>query len=162
MPVRLTNVAASGQPVSECLRLYPQLVAPLFAPGQSSNIIVFHAGDNDIARRATAAQTYAAFTEYVATAHRQGWKVVVSTELRRYGFSPDLLAALLDYNDRLRANAAGADAVVDLDQDPRFVRIEDRSDPGLFTHDGVHPSDGGYAVLAAMLAPAVRRVGSTR
>ncbi len=121
------------------------------------HIIAFHAGDNDIALHQTAADTYAAFTGYVAAAHRQGWKVVVSIELRRYGFPPDLQAALLHYSDCLRANAAGAVAVVDLDQEPRFVLIEDRSIPGLFTHDGVHPSDGGYAVLG----PVVRWVGST-
>jgi len=58
--------------------------------------------------------------------------------------------------------SAGADAVVDLDQEPRMRRIEGRSNPSLFTLDGVHPIDSGYAVLAAMLAPAVRRMSSTR
>ncbi|MEA2792562.1 MAG: hypothetical protein QOG73_4968, partial [Acetobacteraceae bacterium] len=33
-----------------------------------------------------------------------------------------------------------------------------RTDPALFTEDGVHPSDGGYSVLARLLAPAVKRV----
>ena len=84
--VRLHNVAASGRPVAECLRMYDQLVAPLFDPAVRHNVIVFHAGDNDLVQGRDAALTYAAFTDYVAAAHRQGWKIVVSTELRRGDF----------------------------------------------------------------------------
>ena len=156
--VRLHNVAAGGRPVSECLQLYPVLVAPLFVPGAGPNVIVFHAGDNDIARGSDAAQTYAAFTAYVAAARRQGWKIVVSTELRRPDFPPLKAAELERYNDRLRRNDAGADAVVDLDAEPRMADLSYRVDPEVFTPDRVHPSDGGYAVLAGLLAPAVRRV----
>ncbi len=160
-PVRLHNVAVSGRPVSDCLLLYPQLVAPLFAADRGANVIVFHAGDNDLAQGRSSVQTYAAFTAYVALAHRQGWKVVVSTELQRFDWSAARQADLADYNDRLRENRAGADAVVDLDTDPRLALPSGRRNPALFTPDGVHPSDGGYAVLAALLAPAIRRVGST-
>ena len=156
--VRLQNVAAGGRPVSECLQLYPVLVAPLFVPAAGSNVIVFHAGDNDIARGRNAAQTYAAFTAYVAAAHQQGWKIVVSTELRRPDFPPPQEAELESYNDRLRRNDAGADAVVDLDAEPRMADLSYRADPEVFTPDRIHPSDGGYAVLAGLLAPAVRRV----
>jgi lysophospholipase L1-like esterase len=157
-PLQLHNVAVGGRPVSECLRLYASLVAPLFVADAPANVIVFHAGDNDIARGQGAAATYAAFTAYVAAAHRQGFRVVVSTELRRPDFSPPLEAALEDYNARLRGNAAGADAVVDFDADPRMADLTRRNDPGLFIHDHVHPADDGYAVLAALLLPAVRRV----
>ena len=151
------NVAVGGRPVSECLRLYGQLVAPLFDPHAQYNVIVFHAGDNDIAQGRDSAQTYTAFTAYVATAHQEGWKVVVSTELRHADFSPERESQLEDYNDRLRRNTAGADAVVDLDKDARLHDFSYRHDPALFTRDGVHPSDEGYEILAAMLAPQVRQ-----
>jgi lysophospholipase L1-like esterase len=156
--VRLRNVAVGGRPVSECLRLYRKLVAPLFVSKGRANVIVFHAGDNDIAQGRSAAQTYAAFTDYVAAAHQQGWKVVVSTELRRLDFSLEKAAELAAYNDRLRTNTAGADAVVDFDANPQMVDPAQRSDPALFSRDGIHPGNGGCSLLAGMLAPAVKRV----
>jgi len=156
--VRLQNVAVGGRPVSDCLRLYQQLVMPLFDATTTRNIIVFHAGDNDIAQGRDAVQTYAAFTAYVAAARRQGWKVVVSTELRRPNFRPAQETELETYNSFLLRNEAGADAVVDFDADPRMTSIPARLDPALFSHDGVHPSDGGYGVLTRLLAPAVKRV----
>jgi len=52
----------------------------------------------------------------------------------------------------------GADAVVDLDAEPRMADLSYRVDPEVFTTDRIHPSDGGYALLAGLLAPAVRRV----
>jgi lysophospholipase L1-like esterase len=157
--VRLYNVAVSGRPMLECAHLYQMRVAPLFVPGGPPNVIVLHAGDNDIASGRTGAQTYAAFTAYVAAAHRQGWKVVISTELKRPDFSPQNEAELEGYNDRVRGNKAGADAVVDLDTEPKFADPAFRTDPAVFSKDKIHPSDGGYAVLADMLTPAVKRVG---
>lgn len=156
--VTVHNIAVGGRPVSECLRLYAQGVVPLRDASSRRNVIVFHGGDNDIAHGADAFQTYAAFNDYVARAHRDGWKVIVSTELRRYDFAPAKEWELEDYNRRLRRNEAKADAVVDLDTDPRLSQPHYRKDPAIFTEDGVHPSDGGYAVLAGLLAPAVRRV----
>jgi lysophospholipase L1-like esterase len=162
VPLRLNNVSAAGRPVLNCLQFYGQRVAPLFSPEFKANIIVFHAGDNDINQGRDAAHTYAAFTDYVEAAHRQGWKVVVSTELRRFDFPPPKEAILEVYNDRLRQNRARADAVVDLDAEARFVAPEERHNADLFSPDGVHPSDGGYVILADMLVPAIKRVSSTR
>lgn len=47
--VRLWNAALGGRPVSDCLRLITTSVGPHFALGARFNLIVFHAGDNDIA-----------------------------------------------------------------------------------------------------------------
>jgi lysophospholipase L1-like esterase len=156
--VRAYNVAAGGRPVGESLRLFPELVARLFVPGGVPNVIVFHGGDNDIRLGNDAAHTYAAFTSYVSFAHAQGWKVVVSTELRRFDFPAAKEAQLLAYNDRLRENKAHADAVVDLDSEPKFADAAYRGDPAVFSKDRIHPSDGGYAIMAQMLASAVRHV----
>jgi lysophospholipase L1-like esterase len=155
---RLTNVAAGGRPVSDCLRLFAADVAPLSVPGARFNLIVFHAGDNDIAQGRDAPQTYDAFTRYVAEAHAQGWKVIVSTELQRLNFPSVMQSRLTDYNRRLVANSAGADAVVNLASDPRMTDPAARNDPALFMPDRLHPRDGGYAIMAHMLAAAARRV----
>ncbi|HQT77683.1 MAG TPA: SGNH/GDSL hydrolase family protein [Rhodopila sp.] len=157
-PVVVHNVAVGGRPVLQCLQLYPKLVAPLFDPATPHNVIVFHAGDNDIAQGRDAQQTYAAFTGYVAAAHEQGWKIVVSTELRRFDFAPPQFDELENYNRLLRENKAGADAVVDLNQDVMLAEASHRNDRSLFSPDRVHPADAGYRLIAALLAPAVRRV----
>src|SRR6185312_11482763 len=103
-------------------------------------------------------QTYATFACYVADAHAQGWKVVVSTEFPRPDFSPDKQAALLEYNRQVRMNAAGADAVVDFAADPRMGDPAARDDPARFTRDRVHPSDGGYTILGQLLAAGAQRL----
>lgn len=156
VPARVTNVAVGGRPVLACLRAFDNLVAPYFARGARFNLIVFHAGDNDIAQGRDAEQTYAAFEQYVAKAHAQGWKVVVSTELQRPDFRPDKQAALSEYNRLLLANAAHADVVVNVASDRRMADLAARSDPTLFAPDHIHPRDAGYAILAKMLATAVR------
>jgi lysophospholipase L1-like esterase len=155
---RLHDVAAGGRPVSDCLLLFPKQVTPLYASDARFNVIVFHAGDNDIEQGRSAAQTYGAFTVYVSQAHQQGWKVVVSTELRRFTLQPQQRIELGTYNELLRANKAGADAVVDFDTDPRLTSVTNRANPAVFSPDGIHPSDGGYAILAAMLIPAIKKV----
>jgi lysophospholipase L1-like esterase len=156
LPARLYNVAVGGRPAFECLRLYAELVAPKYERPASFNLIVFHAGDNDVAQGKSADQTYQAFTDYVARAHAQGWKIIVSTEFQRIDFPPSRQAELTSYNKQLLANPAGADAVVDFNADPAFADLARRDDPALFTKDRIHPSDGGYAMLARMLAAGVQ------
>jgi lysophospholipase L1-like esterase len=158
--VELHNVSDGGRPVWQCLRLYPDLVEPKFDPTRTYNIIAFHAGDNDVAQGRDAQQTYAAFTAYVTAAHQQGWKVIVTTELRRFKFSASEQRELEGYNALLISNKAGADAVIDLNADPRLGENAHRTDPSLFTSDGIHPSDGGYSIIAQMLSQAVKRLSS--
>ena len=155
---RVANVAAGGEPVSDCLRLFNNNVTPQFVPGARFNLIVFHAGDNDINQGRSAAQTYEAFTQYVAAAHAQGWKVLVSTEMQRLAFPPDKKAALDDYNRQLLANHAHADAVVNLATERRLTDPAAHSDPTLFIADKMHPTNAGYAILEHMQAAAALRL----
>jgi lysophospholipase L1-like esterase len=150
------NVAVGGRPVYQCLALYDHTVAPLYQPRNPHNIIVFHAGDNDISAGRNARRTYTAFTAYTALAHRQGWKVVVSTEFRRPDFPPAKEQQLELYNRLLLSNAAKADVVVNLDADSRFADLGKRSDSAVFSPDHIHPTEGGYRILAAMLTPAIQ------
>jgi lysophospholipase L1-like esterase len=158
VPARVTNVAVGGRPATECARLFSGLVSPLFQPRARFNLIVFHAGDNDIAQGKSADEAYRAFRQYVAAAHAQGWKIIVSTEFQRVDFSPSRQAELSSYNKQLLANAAGADAVIDFNMEPAFADLARREDPALFTKDRIHPSDGGYALLAQMLTAGAHRV----
>jgi lysophospholipase L1-like esterase len=155
-PARVYNIAVAGRPVIDCLTRFDQGVVPLKDPQARLNLIVFHAGDNDIAKRYSAAQTYQAFTRYVALAHGQGWKVAVSAELPRPDFLPAQEAELEAYNRYLLENKAGADVVVSVNADRRFGDLKDRGESPLFYSDKIHPNDAGYAILGRSIASAVR------
>lgn len=148
---KLTNVAVSGQPVLSCLARFDSIVQPLFEPG-ATNVIFFHAGDNDIKFRFSAPEIYRRLTEYIALAHRQGWKVVVSTELPRYDFPPNFETQLLEYNRLILQNSAKADRIADFASNSAMGGPQNRSNPAFYSGDGVHPSAGGYNLLARQTA----------
>jgi lysophospholipase L1-like esterase len=153
---RVYNVAQAGRPVFDCLANFDLRTAPLKDTQARTTIILFHAGDNDIAKQRTGAETYEAFTRYVALAHAHGWKLVVSTEIPRLDFAPAQAAELVAYNRRLVENTAGADVVVDLGQDPRFADLTQRPSSPIFGGDRIHPNDAGYHLLAQKLAESIR------
>jgi len=145
---RVRNTARRGRPMAECLALYDRNVSP-HAEGETGPRLLFiHAGDNDINQGADGAAAYRAFAAYVRRAHAQRWMVIASTELARPDFPFRKRVELADYNMRLLDNAAGADAVIDFAAIPAFARIANRTNPDIFNPDRVHPSDGGYAILA--------------
>ncbi|HMK89334.1 MAG TPA: GDSL-type esterase/lipase family protein [Methylocystis sp.] len=149
-------VGRSGSPISERLSLYDLNIAPLVKKG-AHNVIVFHAGDNDIALGSTSPAAYAALVDYVRRAHAQGWKIVVSTELQRFDFPEERRAELGALNELIRTNAAGADVVSDYAADPILGGPQNRKNPIYYAPDGIHPVANGYAILARMTASAVAR-----
>ena len=148
-------VGAGGRPVKDCLARFDGDVRPLFDARVAHNVIFFHAGDNDVVQGSSGREAYAALSAYVARAHGQGWRVVVSTEMQRF----DLPAAMRDeldaFNALVRGNAAGADGVADFGGDATMGGVAVRRDPTYYTMDGVHPADAGYAVLAGLAARAL-------
>jgi lysophospholipase L1-like esterase len=156
------DVAVSGSQVSECLDRFEAHVMPRYNLKAPSNLIVFHAGDNDIGQLRTAPATYEAFTRYVALAHRNGWKVVVSTELPRPDFPAVRESELEDYNRRLLENSAGADAVVDLSADRQLNDAHGRPESGLYTADSIHPNDNGYSRIFYLLSIKIAQMLGTR
>ena len=150
-PAIVQNVAVSGLPVFKALARYGTTITPLRDPDQPYEVIAFHAGDNDILAGMTAAQTYASFTAYVARAHADGWLVIVTTELQQPKLWRARQLAITDYDRLLVANAAGADAVIDMAGYCGFGDAAQRGNRAYFAADGVHPSDNGYKLLAQML-----------
>lgn len=159
-PVRIVTVAVSGKPVSASLADFQRNVAPHYDPKARSNIIAFHGGDNDIAGGRTANQAYASLSRYIETAHAQGWKVIVSTELERPDWDAAAQAALREYNRLELRNAAGADAVIDYASAPGMSGLAGRESSGFYSADRIHPSARGYALLADMLHGAILAITS--
>lgn len=147
--------AAGGRQVKECLKLFESGVCQLYDKNAASNVIFFHAGDNDIAWGSNAHETYAAIKDYITLAHHQGWRVVVSTELQRYDWPHPARYELDLLNSFILANNAGADGVADFQGDPIMGSERGRLDQTCYTMDGVHPADAGYAILAKIAAAAL-------
>ena len=158
MPVRVVTVAESGKPVLASLADFPKRVAPHHDPGAPFNVIVFHGGDNDIAAGRTAAEAADSLRRYVALAHAQGWKVIVSTELARPDWNTADQAALARYNALELRNEAGADLVIDYAGAPGMADAAGRAAGGFYNADRVHPSAKGYALLADLLRRAIAMV----
>ncbi len=162
MPVTAANVSVGGRPVRDCLGMFDRTIAPRHMPDALFNVIVFHAGDNDVVLNDTAETIYRNFTEYVRRAHRDGWIVLVSTELPRLQFSPAQEHELETYNRLLVENRAGADGVVNIAADPDLNDPAKRRGSTYFSPDLTHPSDTGYERLNIMLSKAVVEVVSRR
>jgi hypothetical protein len=115
-------------------------------------------GTNDLGAGslATGGYLYAVLTSFVASAHSIGLYVVVDTLLPRQdsNWAPAMEQQRLEYNNLVRANAAGADAVNDLASDPV---IGDGTNPATSAYfgDGLHPTILGQERLAVLNAPAL-------
>lgn len=162
MPVTTGDVAVGGRPVRVCLEMFDSTVAPRHVSDAPFNVIVFHAGDNDVAQRDNAETIYRNFTEYVQRAHHDGWVVVVSTELPRVNFNPAQEHELEEYNRLLVQNYAGADAVVNIAADHELNDPALRRGSAFYSHDLTHPNDAGYERLNVLLTKAVVEVVSRR
>lgn len=159
---RVHNSARSGRQMAECLALYGRNVAPYAAGVLGPKLLFIHAGDNDIRAGASGAAVFAAYARYVARARDQGWAVIASTKLARPTFPLAQRAELAFFNRHLLENTAGADEVIDFAAIPSFARIANRTNPDVFVADRVHPSDGGYAILARATAPVAARLLQAR
>ncbi len=148
-------VGAGGRPVKDCLARFDAGVRPLFDARAANNLIFFHAGDNDVTQGSSGQQTYAALEAYIARAHAQGWKVVVSTEMQRYDLPEAMRADIDTFNAAVLANGAGADGVADFEGDGTMGGVAYRRDRRYYTLDGIHPADAGYAILAGLAAKAL-------
>jgi lysophospholipase L1-like esterase len=162
MPVTAGDVAVGGRPVRICLEMFDSTVAPRHVADAPFDVIVFHAGDNDVAQRDSAETIYRNFTAYVQRAHRDGWVVVVSTELPRMTFNAAQEHELEAYNRLLVENHAGADAVVNIAADHELNDPAMRRGSAFYSHDLTHPNDAGYERLNLMLIKAVVEVVSRR
>ena len=161
MPLLPSNVnchvtAAYGRPVKDCLDLFETVVKPLYNPNAVHNVIFFHAGDNDIAWGRNAIETYDAMQNYIMLAHRQGWLVVVSTELQRYDWPEPGRLAIDTLNELILANSAGADGIADFQGNIIMGSESGRLDQLYYTSDHIHPADAGYTILAEIAAASLR------
>jgi lysophospholipase L1-like esterase len=134
-----------------------------FLNGGGRRIVLLNLGSNDLAGGAQAADIYKALAGMVAAAHGAGAKVILGTVLPRQGLQWFGASYGADEKQRLalnaliRANAAGADGVIDFASDPAMGAYRNLTN-GRYYFDGTHPSVSGDALLAADAAAVLNRL----
>ena len=170
----ITNTAVSGQTIANMSTRGVTFVDPVFAAaGSKSKVLALWEGTNSICNSPvrTGLEAIADMISYIADrrAANPGVKIVLLTTIPRYFMNGTTVqngnAELLIYNNYILANyrAMGADAVVDVRTNPVFVYPPGATTmPSYMTpysSDGhTHLNNAGYALIAAMVASALRRL----
>jgi lysophospholipase L1-like esterase len=153
--IAIHNVSVSGQWMLTGLGQRDKDLFP-FRDKQHTSVLLIQQGTNDLFGGSTAAHLYGNILKpFVSLSQAAGFYVAVNTVLPRrdsgWISDPAHEQQRLEYNDLVRANSIGADAVIDVAADSE---IGDRSDPGSSPHyaDGVHLRQSGQERLAKMYA----------
>ena len=134
-----------------------------FLNGGGRRIVLLNLGSNDLADGTQATDIYEALAGMIAAAHQAGAKVIVGTVLPRQGLQWFGASYGADERQRqalnalIRANAAGADGVIDFARDPALGSYRNLTNARYY-FDGTHPSVTGDALLAADAAAALNRL----
>lgn len=129
-------------------------------------VAIIQGGTNDLADNGgslTAVRLYEGVTKFlVNTAKAQGFYVIVATLLPRklgvFNWSTAQEAERVSYNNKVRANTAGADYIMDLAAHPVMGDAANNTSNTTYYYDGVHPTDVGQDQLAPTYAAAVQAV----
>lgn len=160
--VIIHNVSVSGKAMQtgygyRAFELYP------YRNSTAPSVLLIQQGTNDLYYGSSGTALHRnILTPFVADARKAGFYVVVDTILPRSdsGWTPIMESERIAYNNLVRGNRAGADAINDLAADPEMGDGSSYATSGLYA-DGAHPSLAGQqrlAVLNAMvLAPFLQR-----
>ena len=167
----ITNTAVSGQTINDMRTRGPTYVDPLYNPSKNNVLIVWE-GTNSICNTPvrTGMEAIGDLIAYIAErrAANPNWKIVVLTTIPRYYMqgtsNSNGNAQMIIYNNYILANYKdmGIDAVVDVRTNAAFVYTGTGTMPSWMTpysSDGhTHLNNAGYAIIAGMVAPVIRRL----
>lgn len=145
--------ASGGARLAQMLAEAPTEVDARYRADADTDICLVMAGAGDIVKGNAVDAIFADVERYCLGRRAAGFRVVVVTLLPRS--RPDHFES-----DRLALNAlvrdewpSFADGVADVAADSRIGDTSDNLDRKYYQSDGVHPTDAGYAVMAAATAP---------
>lgn len=143
---QLYNDGMNGQGIGHVAARFAAYVTPKYSASRSKNVVIILAPINDMlaATTGTGAVTYATLASAISTLKATGFTVYVATCPPSTDITGQRETERVIYNNAIRGNAAGADAVVNLDA------VVDLQDPSNTTYylDGRHMTDAGYALVA--------------
>lgn len=146
------NRGFGGSRLADAARLADRIVAP-YRPRQ----VVIYAGDNDLADGLTPAQVAADYALLV----RRLRELLPGTPIAYIAIKPSparvhLIDAAREANQRIRALAAGGQAVDFIDVFTPMLDAAGQPRADLFGADGLHLNAAGYALWVERIAPFLR------
>jgi lysophospholipase L1-like esterase len=120
-------------------------------------VVVFYAGDNDLAAGKTPAQVLTAFQSFVATMHRDlpATRIVfvsIKPSIARWSIVDQMRAANQLVRDYVRTD----DRLSYVDVFTPMLDASGQPRRELYIEDGLHMTPAGYAIWRDLIGPAIR------
>jgi len=143
------NRGFGGSQIADSVRYEDRILIP-YKP----RIVVFYAGDNDIAAGKSPEKVFADYKAFVAKLRRALPKtrvvyIAIKPSLKRW----ELVDKMREANRMIRTYA-GQDPLQDfVDIDKPMIRADGKPRPELFAADGLHLSPEGYKLWTSLIRP---------
>lgn len=149
----VVNRGFGGSQIADSLYYAARIVVP-----RKPRIIVFYAGDNDIALGKTPNRVFADYQAFVATIHKHlpETKIVyiaIKPSIRRWGHVESMRKA----NRMIEELSAKGDLLEYVDIDTPMIGADGKPRKELFRQDGLHMNDAGYKIWTELVMPHVKR-----
>ncbi|MEJ0021442.1 MAG: 6-bladed beta-propeller [Candidatus Doudnabacteria bacterium] len=153
------NMGGSSRTLLDMINDAPAQIDPEFLGADTTNIVTLMGGTNDLHFGADAITTYNRIVSYAQARRAVGFKVIVNTILPRTEPTlPTFEADRQTVNSLLRANwPSFADGLSDIASSSVMGQPGEDSDTTYY-HDGIHPTDAGYGILAGYVAAAIQKI----
>jgi lysophospholipase L1-like esterase len=150
--VPVVNRGFGGSEAGDVAQFAERIVVPYKPP-----VVVFYAGDNDLAAGKTPAQVLAAFQSFVTTIHRDlpGTRVVfvsIKPSLARWAIVDKMRAA----NQLVRDYVSTDNKLAYVDVFTPMLDAAGQPRRELYIEDGLHMTPAGYAIWRDLIAPVIR------
>ena len=137
------NMSLNGTTVHDQSTMFESSILSNYNAADKSNWLVIQAGTNDLGQGTSASDLYQQVQKFASDAHAAGYKVLVATVLPRndavFSWTDADEKNRLAYNNLVRSNSIGADAVADIASHPVMGSTASTTQLPLYI-DGLHPS----------------------
>lgn len=137
------NMSLNGTTVRDQSTMFEEDILSNYNANDKSNWLIIQAGTNDLGQGTSAFDLYRQVESFTNDAHAAGFKVLVATVLPRNGsvfsWTDSDENNRTTYNQLVRSNSIGADAVADIASDSVMGQLSSTNNLTLYI-DGLHPS----------------------
>jgi lysophospholipase L1-like esterase len=148
------NRGLGGSEIRDATRLAERIVLP-YAP----SVVVFYAGDNDVAAGRSPRQVLEDYREFVARLHaRHPACRIVFVSIKPSPARWERVERMREANRRVADFCATDERLLFVDVDAPMIGPDGRPRPEFYAADGLHLSDAGYEVWNAALRPLLHAV----
>ncbi len=145
----VVNRGFGGSQIADSLFYAERIVVP-----RKPRVIVFYAGDNDIAAGKTPERVFADYQAFVAKIHKHLPKTKIAFVAIKPSISRWKLVEPMRKANRMIEELSSKDELLEyLDVDTPMIGADGRPRKELFLKDGLHMSDAGYQIWTDLIMP---------